>query len=96
MAMKYFSLLTGRRLSIQPHNVYREPPPNRHKEFLLSDAKNVTLAEYSPVSRDAITAHRLSDYRRHTFSLILLPDIHVVMDDFMTKCEVLTDESLSR
>lgn len=49
-------------------------------EPILSDAKEVTLAEYSTTTKNAITAHHLKDYRRKTFRLTLLPKISTLFD----------------
>ena len=54
------------------------------KEFagkpILTDAKEITLAEYDVDTKDAITAHHLKDYRRKRFNLILLPKIDTWFD----------------
>ena len=42
---------------------------------ILSDAKELTLAQYDVVSKNAITAHNLKDYRRKNFNLVLLPKV---------------------
>lgn len=47
---------------------------------ILSDAKVITLAEYDLDTKDAITAHRIKDYRRKRFNLLLLPKINVTFD----------------
>ena len=60
-------------------------PPERTEVKILTDIKPITVAEISPVSRDLITAHRLKDYRRKTFSLLLLPDIELLIDSFFTE-----------
>lgn len=43
---------------------------------IIEDAKQVTLAQYDRVSKNAITAHNLSEYRSKQFNLMLLPDVH--------------------
>ena len=93
MAMKYFSLLAGIKLDLSQPQPYVEKKPGASKVFQMPKAKEVTLAEYNPVSRDAITAHHLSDYRHKRFSLILLPNIHVVLEDLLST-EGLTDVSM--
>ena len=72
------------------HNYDYEPVvAKRYEEadvksvHLLSDIKQITVSETSPVTRDLITAHRIKDYRRKTFSLLLLPDIHLILDEFL-------------
>lgn len=50
---------------------------------LQIDAKEITLSEYDPYTRDLITAHKISDYRRKSFSLNLLPKIHTIYDTLL-------------
>lgn len=50
---------------------------------ILPDAQLITLAEYDPVSKDAITAHHLKDYRHKTFTLMLLPKVEVMFDSIL-------------
>ena len=50
---------------------------------LLPDARQITLAQYDPTTKNTITAHRLKDYRRKTFRISLLPEIHLWLDDIM-------------
>lgn len=64
-----------------PVPVYK--PPEEKSVHILTDVKSVTIAEINPASRDMISAHRLKDYRRKTFSLLLLPDISLPIDSFM-------------
>lgn len=90
MAMKYYKLVGAWRVGIEPPMVQPKPPkPARQQRmFQLSTAKELTLAEYNPVSREAITAHHIADYRRRHFSLTLLPDAHVVLEDLLAPVEV--------
>lgn len=50
---------------------------------LIDESRIVTLAEFDPISKDVITAHRLKDYRRKTFNLTLLPDVRILLDDIL-------------
>ena len=50
---------------------------------IKDESRVITLAEFDPVSKDAITAHRLRDYRRKTFNLTLLPDVHILLDEIL-------------
>lgn len=47
---------------------------------ILNDAVPITLAEYNLESKDAITAHRLKDYRQRRFRLALLPRCDLLYD----------------
>lgn len=51
--------------------------------FALPDIQDITLAQYNPITKDIITAHYLKDYRRHTFRLLLLPDVKIVFDSVL-------------
>lgn len=69
-------------------SVKQVKPIEQHKEYevvfagkkILPDATPVTLAEYDVDTKDAITAHRLKDYRRRTYNLVLLPKITTLFD----------------
>ena len=56
------------------------PSENSAHIDLLSNAKRVTIAEISPAARGKITAHKLRDYRHKSFSLILLPEVNLLID----------------
>lgn len=83
MGLRYFSILTGMQIDIQPYTPYIDEKLSESKTFLMPTAKEITLAEYNAASSDAITAHRLSDYRRRQFSLVLLPDVHILLEDLI-------------
>lgn len=81
MGMRDFSILTGMRIDIKPVSPYTEPVRGSSLTFHMPTAKEVTLAELHPESMDAVTAHRLSDYRHRRFSLVLLPNVHVAIEE---------------
>ena len=63
-----------------------KPAPEEKKDIyhpIADNSRVVTLAEFDPVSKDAITAHRLKDYRSKTFKLTLLPEIRILLDDIL-------------
>lgn len=66
-------------------------PPEKDAIKILSDVKTITIAEITPASRDLITAHKLKDYRRKTFSLLLLPDIDLPIDSLLGELPQLSD-----
>lgn len=68
---------------------YTPPVPSGPPIFRMSDAKTLTLAEYDPSSQGTVTAHRIKDYRKRTFSLTLLPNIKTVLDDRFAPLEVI-------
>lgn len=81
MGVRNFGLITGTRLDIKTPRLYEEEKKHSTQMFQMPKAKEVTLAEFHPKSGEAITAHRLSDYRRRRFSLVLLPNIQVAIED---------------
>ena len=54
---------------------------------LKMDAKCITLAQYDPATKDFVTAHRLKDYRRKQFNLLLLPEFTLPIDDLLADRE---------
>lgn len=62
--------------------------------FRMNTGKDVTIAEFATVSQGAITAHKLKDYRRKNYTLVLLPNIHTVLDDRFAPMEVVKGEIL--
>lgn len=54
---------------------------------LLEDAKVVTLAQYDRATKDVLTAHRMKDYRRKTFNLVLLPEVDIMFDRLLEGSE---------
>lgn len=72
--------------------VTQAPPVKPYEEVfagkpILSDAKQVTLAEFNLDSKNAITAHHLKDYRRKQFNLVLLPKIDILFDKLLEGSE---------
>lgn len=47
---------------------------------IIEDAKQITLAQFDRVSKNAITAHRIADYRRKSFNMLLVPEITTWFD----------------
>lgn len=56
-------------------------PTKTQSVHILSDIHPITIAEIDPKAMNTITAHKLKDYRRKTFSLMLLPDVHIMLDE---------------
>lgn len=65
----------------------REPSKLAEGKPILSDAKDITLAEYDVDTKNAITAHHIKDYRRKRFSLMLLPKIDILFDRILEGSE---------
>ena len=72
----------------QRHHPYEPPEVETSKSFQLPTAKNVTLAEFDPSAQGLITAHRIRDYRRKHFTLVLLPQIGIEADAYTAPLEV--------
>ena len=45
-------------------------------KVLVPDVKSITLAQYDPDTKNYITAHKISDYRKNKFSVRLLPKVN--------------------
>jgi len=79
MALEYYKYVHEVREVIQPKVV--TPPEDTAKgRPLITDAIKITLAQYDRDTKNFITAHNIKDYRRKTFRLTLLPDVHVLFD----------------
>ena len=73
------------------HQVYdvKQPfIPKQPEELMIGrtlkpDIKHVTIAQFDRDTKNYITAHKLADYRRNTFSIRLLPRVHVMFDDIL-------------
>ena len=95
-AIQLYNQLYGDTLIKQP--VVTQPPEMVfHGYPILEDAKDITLAQYDRSTKDVLTAHRMKDYRRKRFNLVLLPDVEVMFDKLLEGSEywnaLLHDES---
>lgn len=70
------------------HKPYTPKRLEASRTFQLPKARDITLAEYDPSSQGLITAHRIRDYRRRHFSLVLLPEIEIEADAYTAPLEV--------
>lgn len=76
-------------LQFMPNVVVKQPTVVRQPEEtsvglpIVPDAVDVTLAEYDVTTKNAITAHKLKDYRRKKFNLVLLPKIDILFDKLL-------------
>lgn len=77
--------------------VPKEPDMTNPGVPVLEDAKDITLAQYSRYTKEVLTAHRMKDYRRKRFNLILLPEADILFDKVLEGSEywngLLHDES---
>ena len=67
--------------------VERQPSGVVVPDLHVDDAKVITLSEYNPKSKFAITAHRVKDYRKKTNTLILLPEVDILFDKLLEGSE---------
>ena len=78
-AIYYYSRLYGDTIVTQP--IVTKSPEEVYAGFpLLEDAKLITLAQYDRNTKELLTAHRMKDYRRKRFNLVLLPDVDILFD----------------
>ena len=80
--IRKYMCLYGNVLPKQPE-VLKAPEDTFRGKEILSDSITVTLAEYDVDTKDAITAHRLKDYRRKRFNLMLLPKFCTLFDTIL-------------
>lgn len=78
-----YAVIHNYSLNIDPVEVFDESKYTEERVDILPDAKHVTIAEISPIAKGKITAHKLKDYRRKSFSLMLLPDVDLLIDSLL-------------
>lgn len=88
MGIKDWAVLLDKRYVDMRHKPYQPPKVEASKSFQLPTARDITLAEYDPSAQGLITAHRIRDYRRKHFTLVLLPDIEIEIDAYTAPMEV--------
>lgn len=76
-----YSVIHCSRVSLTKTKVFVKPKPEA--VHVLGDVKPITIAEIHPSSMGKITAHRLKDYRHKNFSLMLLPDVYIMLDELL-------------
>ncbi|MCM1218621.1 MAG: hypothetical protein NC548_29380 [Lachnospiraceae bacterium] len=81
-----YSRLYGDKLIKQPE-VVTSPEEINESVPILEDAKDITLAQYSKYTQDVLTAHKIKDYRRKRFNLVLLPKVTVTFDRILEGSE---------
>ena len=78
-----YSRLYDDRVAVKQPIIPKAPEEVEEGFPLLEDAKEITLAEYDRNTKDIITAHRMKDYRRKQFNLVLLPDVDILFDKIL-------------
>lgn len=78
-----YNIMYGNRPSIRQPTVVKSPEEVSRGLPIVVDARDITLAEYEPITKDAITAHRLKDYRRKSFNLLLVPKVNILFDTLL-------------
>lgn len=81
MALEYYAYVNAYHIEEPKHK--QEESKDNILPLIINDAKDITLASYEPMTKDLITAHRLSDYRRKIFTLLLLPDVDIMYDSIL-------------
>lgn len=79
-AIRLIEQLTTKVPEIQQPWIPQSPEEVSKGLPILKDAVEITLAEYNTATKNAITAHRLKDYRQRTFRLALLPKCDIMFD----------------
>lgn len=82
-----FDLLYTPTTGVKQPKVITPPEVIFHGKPLLEDAKEITLAEYTPETSNVITAHRMKDYRRKQFNLVLLPKLDILFNKILEGSE---------
>jgi hypothetical protein len=80
MALNYYAFVNNYKLDIVRPAPYTESKSRRTVPLEIGTPKEITLAEYNEFSDDLITAHKLRDYRKRTYTLLMLPDIKLPID----------------
>lgn len=80
-----YAIIHCARVKVEPVKIYEKPKPEGLP--ILGDVRPITIAEISPVSMGSITAHRLKDYRHKSFSLMLLPEVHIMLDELLSEVD---------
>jgi hypothetical protein len=83
MVLNYYALVNNCKVSVEEVHPYAEENKRQVPVMELGVPKEITLAEYDSNTKQFITAHRLKDYRRRTFTLVMLPDVHLPIDDLL-------------
>lgn len=78
-----YSVIHSSCVTLTKTKVYTKPKPEA--VHVLGDVKPVTIAEINPASMGSITAHRLMDYRHKNFSLMLLPNVYIMLDELLSE-----------
>lgn len=78
MALEYYKYVNN--YAVSPPKKVEPKEESKVLELHLGEVKDITLAQYNPATKDIITAHNLKDYRRKTFTLLLLPKADIVFD----------------
>lgn len=82
MVYDYYKLVNNTictQSTIKPYT----PPVAKVSTVSLSDAVDITLSQYEPSTAPLIRSHRISDYRRRRFSLVLLPNVRTWLDEML-------------
>lgn len=79
--LQYYSIIHNYNVKIKQPKPYT--PGVVIPTIIVEDAVPVTLSEFAAESKNAITAHRIKDYRRVSTSLVLLPEVETLYDKLL-------------
>ena len=83
--LNYYRYVNNYFVHLEPVELYT--PGTVVPDLRVDDAKTITLSEFNPKSKLAITAHRVKDYRKKSNSLILLPEVDILFDKLIEGSE---------
>lgn len=83
MALEYYKYINNYTVDVHTPTIPEEKEAPSVLPLSMSDAKDITLASFDANTKDLITAHQLKDYRRKTFTLLLLPDVDIMYDQIL-------------
>lgn len=78
--LDYYSIFENFDIKIYNRPTYITEKENSKIPELILDSTPITLAEQQSLMRGKLTAHKLRDYRKNVFNLVLLPDVDILFD----------------
>lgn len=75
---KYYSHIHNYNVNLRYQ--HKTTPGSQVVTLELNDARDISLAKYSPVAKSFLEMHEPEDYRQTNTSMILLPAITILFD----------------
>ncbi len=80
LILEYYAHVNNYSVNLHMPNSLKDSSDVHKSPLILHDAKDITLAQYDPITSDVITAHIIKDYRHKVYSLTLLPQVTIMFD----------------